>query len=190
MPTISEKDVDFDFLPAWEVTQYDEVGGFYRQTVIRYVQNIRGMDIVCRPSGDARVVFIEAKDYRKEPDAKQTLNAVLQESVLRKTLSTMAGLFIAERVDNDGLRPMAILKKATPIEVVLFIVEKPTPGLSAHSPTAFKLRYANRVAGRNDLEQKLTAILAQWGVSFQLRGSPSPLVLPTTTTDGWSVRIN
>ena len=187
MPTITEKDVDFDFLPGWAVVQYDEPGGFYRETVIKYVQHVRGMDIVCRPPAPRRVVFIEAKDFRKETDAKHTLNSVLQESVLRKTIGTLAGLFIAERAENGKLRPMAILRKALPVQVVLFVVERPLP---PRSTTADKLRWQNAISGRNDLEQKLTTLFSAWGIEFQLRGSPAPLVLPTTATDGWSVRIN
>lgn len=187
MPTVTEKNVDFDFLPGWEVVQYDAPGGFYREVVIKYVQHIRGMDIVCRPPGARRVVFIEAKDFRKETDAKQTLNSVLQESVLRKTISTLGGLLIAERAASDELRPMAILQKELPVTVVLFIVERPVP---PHSTTADKLRRQTTISGRNDLEQKLSVLLGAWGIGFQLRGSPTPLVLPTTIADGWSVRIN
>lgn len=187
MPTITEKNVDFDFLPGWEVVQYDAPGGFYREVVIKYVQHIRGMDIVCRPPGSRRVVFIEAKDFRKETDARQTLNSTLKESVLRKTISTLGGLLIAERAAAEELRPMAILQKELPATVVLFVVERPVP---THTTTADKLRRQTTISGRNDLEQTLSALFSAWGIGFQLRGSPAPLVLPTTSIDGWSVRIH
>jgi len=189
MPVIDEKLLHFDF-PDWEVVQYDENGGFYRNSVAKYAQHVAGMDIVCRPPGARRLVLIEAKDFRTETDLKQTLNGSLREVVLRKTLSTLAGLFVAERAEDEKLRPLAILTRQLPIEVVLFMVERAVPPTLQYSPTALKLRKSTTLTGRNDLEQTLTAQLLEWGIGFQLRGTPGPLALPTVAADGWSVRID
>ena len=184
MPTLCEgttQPICFDFPSGWEAVKYDEEGGFYRTTVTKHITLVRGMDFVAVPPTISRVVFIEVKDFRRatpgDPDA---LNAKLLDTVLRKTLYTMAGLLAAERVGAPALRPFAVLSRQPPIQVVLFLVE---------APVASKLRQVNQRVGRNDLEQSLTAQLAAWGIGFALRGAPAPLVPATLTADGWEARL-
>ncbi|MBC7447876.1 MAG: hypothetical protein H7330_07435 [Hymenobacteraceae bacterium] len=184
MPTKCEgatNPICFDFPIGWEAVKYDEEGGFYRTTVTKHVNLIRGMDLVAVPPGAPRVVFIEVKDFRKAaPDDPEARNAKLIDTVLRKTLYTLAGLVAAERVGEASLRPFAMLSRQPPVQVVLFLVE---------APLASKLRQQNQRVGRNDLEQSLTAQLAAWGLDFALRGAPTPLVPPTLAADGWEARV-
>ena len=135
----------------------------------------------------ARLLFIEAKDYRQETVIADTLNEKLIETVLRKTLGTLAGLMVAERVQELTLHKLAILRRQPVIEVVLFLVEKPVAVTAP--PTGYKLRRQTQITGRNDLEQKLTAILAGWGLGFKLRGAPMPLQPASGPADGWTVRL-
>ncbi len=192
MPTLTEgaKDpitgtlaypIHFDFPSGWEAVKYDEEGGFYRTTVTKHVDLIRGMDFVAVPPGTSRVVFMEVKDFRRAlPGDPAALNAKLFDTVLRKTLYTLAGLLVAERVGNASLQPFAVLSRQLPVQVVLFLAE---------APPASKLRQLNQRVGRNDLEQSLTAQLAAWGLGFALRGAPQPLVAATLAADGWEARV-
>jgi len=189
MPTIIEGNLHFDFPAGWLAVKYDEEQGFYRDTVTRHIQYIRGVDIVACPTDEVgRLLFIEAKDYRKASGIADTLNSELLETMLRKTLGTLAGLTVAERVQEPSLHRLAILSRQPAIEVVLFLVDKPLTAVAA-PPTSKKLRRQTQATGRNDLEQKLTAILADWGLSFKLRGSPIPLQPASNATDEWTVRL-
>jgi hypothetical protein len=110
MPTIIEGALRFDFPAGWTAAKYDEETGFYRTIVTRHVQHTRDVDIVaCPPDETARLLFIEAKDYRQETVIADTLNGKLLETVLRKTLGTLAGLMVAERVQELTLHKLAIL---------------------------------------------------------------------------------
>jgi hypothetical protein len=186
MPTLTEGNIHFDFPSGWQAVKYDAEGGFYRKTIIQHVQHIRGVDLLACPADAARLALIEVKDYREATTIDETLNAVLLETMLRKTIGTLAGLVAAERVQEPTLRPLAILSRQPSVEVVLFLIERPV--VPVPTTTGYKLRRATQAVGRNDLELKLTAILATWGLEFKLRGS-LPLQLPSVVADGWTVRV-
>ena len=181
MPTKTEGRIHFDFPSGWSAVNYDAEGGFYRTTVTRHVRYVRGMDLVTAPPGSPRVIFIEVKDFRSaaatDPAA---LNATLLDTVLRKTLYTMAGLLVAERTRDAALSSFAVLSRQPLLHVVLFLAEAPPASL---------LRRQTQRAGRNDLEQTLTAQLAAWNITFALRGAPLPLVPASPSTDGWTARV-
>ncbi len=180
MPTIEEKNkagkgLAFDFPSDWHAVKYDqeaelatnEPAGFYRSIILSEgVQQVRGMDIVCRLPGEpARLQLIEVKDERER--ASDTNVAVrheeLRQTVLRKTMGTLAGLLLAERLGEATLRPVACLSRQPLIEVVLFLEE---PQLLPQRSTA--LRKATEKDRKSILDQKLTAKLRQWGIPFFL----------------------
>lgn len=144
MPIVTERNLELDFPSDWEVIQYDrqanpktgEAASFYRRIIERGgVQQVRGMDIVCRlPDIPAKLQFIEIKDDRKRTIGIGDRHAELFISVLQKTVGTLAGLVLAERLSEASLRSQACLSKNPPIEVVLFLVEPaPAPVGSAEN---------------------------------------------------------
>jgi hypothetical protein len=180
MPTIEEKNKEgnglaFDFPPDWQVVKYDqdaepladEPAGFYRRVVLSDgVQQVRGMDIVCRLPGEPmRLQLIEVKDERKRDLTVEVgiRHEELRQTVLRKTMGTLASLLLAERLGDDSLRPMACLSQQPIIEVVLFLEE-----LTVQPVRQTVLRKAVEKDRVNLLDQKLTAKLRQWGIPFFL----------------------
>jgi hypothetical protein len=175
MPTILENSLAFDFPPDWHAVKYDhdaepsssEPPGFYRRIILSEgVQQVRGMDIVCRLPGVARrLQFIEVKDERKrDPDTDVALrHEELRQTMLRKTLGTLASLVLAERLSDDSLRPIACLSQQPVIEVVLFLEEPPLA-----SQRSTPLRRVVEKDRKNILDQKLTAKMYQWGIPFFL----------------------
>lgn len=173
MPTIAENNLAFDFPSDWQVIKYDqdaepaanEPAGFYRRVVLSEgVQQVRGMDIVCRMPGESlRLQLIEIKDERQRNPAVEVAvrHEELRQTVLRKTLGTLAGLLLAERLSDDLLRPMACLSRQPLLEVVLFL-EEPAPTRQT------LLRKTVEKDRANLLDQKLTAKLRQWGIPFFL----------------------
>lgn len=150
MPTLTEGKLQFDFPSGWQAVKYDEEQGFYRTTIIRHVQHVRGVDLVACPADATRLVLIEVKDYREATTVDDTLNSTSLQTVQHKTLGTLAGLVAAERVQEPTLRTLALLSRQLPVEVVLFLVEKPTALVP--TTTAHKLRRSTQLTGRNDLE--------------------------------------
>lgn len=180
MPTIEEKNSEgkglaFDFPSDWQVQKYDQdaegaagtAAGFYRRVILSEgVQQVRGMDIVCRLPGQPNwLQLIEVKDERKRDPAADvgTRHEELRQTVLRKTLGTLAGLLLAERLGDDSLRPVACLSQQPLIEVVLFLKE---PAVQPARQTL--LRKATEKDRANLLDQRLTAKLGQWGIPFFL----------------------
>ncbi|OGX91121.1 hypothetical protein [Hymenobacter coccineus] len=175
MPTIEENNLAFDFPPDWYALKYDhdaepasgEPAGFYRRIILSDgVQQVRGMDILCRLPGETkRLQLIEVKDERKrDPTADVALrHEELRQTMLRKTLGTLASLVLAERLGDASLRPMACLSQQPLVEVVLFLEEPPL----APARTT-QLRKVTEKDRKIILDQKLTAKLYQWGIPFFL----------------------
>lgn len=175
MPTIEEKSLAFDFPSDWHAVKYDhdaepasdEPAGFYRRVILSEgVQQVRGMDIVCRLPGEIkRLQLIEVKDERKRDLTTDVAlrHEELRQTILRKTLGTLASLVLAERLGDASLRPMACLSQQPLIEVVLFLEE---PSLAPQRSTP--LRKVTEKDRKNILDQKLTAKLFQWGIPFFL----------------------
>jgi len=180
MPRITERKLAFEFPDDWQVVAYDRQAdsttdtpaSFYRRVVERGgVQQVCGMDIVCRlPSVPESLQFIEVKDDRKREMAAGPRHTELFRVVMQKTAGTLAGLLLAERLQEEGMLPYACLSKEPAIEVVLFLVE---PDLVPELPQAaastennlYRLARKERVSG---LDQRLTAKLAEWGLPFRL----------------------
>jgi len=175
MPTIQENNLAFDFPADWYAVKYDhdaepvsgEPAGFYRRVILSEgVQQVRGMDIVCRLPGEAkRLQLIEVKDERKRDPATDVAlrHEELRQTMLRKTLGTLASLVLAERLSDASLRPVACLSQQPLIEVVLFLEEPP---LAPQRSTL--LRRVTEKDRKNILDQKLTAKFYQWGMPFFL----------------------
>ena len=175
MPTIQENNLAFDFPADWYAVKYDhdsesangEPAGFYRRIVLSEgVQQVRGMDIVCRLPGEAkRLQLIEVKDERKRDPATDVAlrHEELRQTMLRKTLGTLASLVLAERLGDASLRPVACLSQQPLVEVVLFLEEPP---LAPQRSTL--LRKVTEKDRKNILDQKLTAKFYQWGMPFFL----------------------
>ena len=175
MPTIQENNIAFDFPADWYAVKYDhdaepasgEPAGFYRRIILSEgVQQVRGMDIVCRLPGEVNCLqLIEVKDERKRDPATNVAvrHEELRQTMLRKTLGTLASLVLAERLGDDALRPVACLSQKPLIEVVLFLEEPP---LAPQRSTL--LRKVTEKDRNNILDQKLTAKLHQWGMPFFL----------------------
>ena len=122
------------------------------------------MDIVCRlPDVPAKLQFIEVKDDRKRTTGTGDRHAELFISVLQKTIGTLAGLVLAERLGE--LRPQACLSQNPPIEVVLFLVEPAPVAVATAENDLSRLVKKERVAA---LDQRLTAKLDEWGILFAL----------------------
>lgn len=175
MPTITERKLELEFPNNWEVVQYDrqadpktgETASFYRRIIERGgVQQVRGMDIVCRlPDVPAKLQFIEVKDDRKRTMGTGDRHAELFISVLQKTAGTLAGLVLAERLSEASLRPQACLGQNPPIEVVLFLVEPaPVPVASTENGLSRLVKKERIVA----LDQRLTSKLDEWRLLFAL----------------------
>ncbi len=183
MPTLLECNWEtgnclaFDFPADWQAVKYDqqenpatgEAAGFDRLVIQSGgVKNIRGVDIVCRLPGQTNHLQItEVKDDRLRTKGMGERHTELYETVLQKTLGTLAGLLLAERLDENSLRPMACLSQHPAIEVVLFLEEPPAvPVPDVGSKRA--LRRLVRNERKTNLDQRLTAKLNQWKLSFRL----------------------
>ena len=152
---------------------------------------MRGIDIVCRlPDLPARLQFIEVKDDRnwqppsENPDNcnhKEPRHTELFRTVMQKTVGTLAGLVLAERLQEESLYSFACLSQQPAIEVILFLME---PELRSETPDPgengiYQLAKKQRVA---DLDQKLTNKLADWGLKFHLHN------LSNRLPPDWQVR--
>lgn len=130
MPTVIEKKLAFNFPTDWAVTKYDhqadpatnERASFYRRVIEKGgVQNVQGVDIICRlPGTPAQIQFVEVKDDRRRALAAGPRHAELFISMLGKTAGTLAGLLLAERLNEASLSFCACLSQRPDIEVVLF----------------------------------------------------------------------
>ena len=171
MPIITERKLEFKFPNDWQVVAYDrpanlatgEPASFYRRVVERGgVQYVRGIDILCRlPDLPERLQFIEVKDDRSwQPPSedngrkKEPRHTELFRTVMQKTAGTLAGLVLAERLQEVSLQPFACLSQQPAIEVILFLME---PELLPEAPDPgengiYQLAKKQRVA---DLDQKL-----------------------------------
>lgn len=198
MPSITERRLVFEFPDNWQVVAYDrpvnvltsEPASFYRRVVEKGgVQYVRGMDIVCRlPDAPMRLQFIEVKDDRNwKPAGEEQAGSKKNEprhtelfrTVMQKTAGTLAGLLLAERMQEDSLLPIACLSQEPAIEVVLFLVEPEiTPDPAENG--IYQLASRQRVAG---LDQKLTNKLAEWGLKFHLYN-----LTPDRRPPNWQVR--
>ena len=187
MPTIIERNPEtgegliFDFPPDWQVVKYDqeadaatnEKAGFYRRIVLgeesgQGAQGIRAMDIVCRLPGEPkRLQFIEIKDDRKRKTAPGDRETELYETVLLKTVGTLAGLTLAERLGDESLRPVACLTAKPVLEVILFLVEPaPEPVPAVGSRRTLRRLVSQHL--KTTLDQRLSAALNRWGLLFTL----------------------
>lgn len=175
MPIVIERKLELEFPDDWEIVQYDrqansktgEAASFYRRIIERGgVQQVRGMDVVCRlPDIPAKLQFIEIKDDRKRTIGTGDRHAELFITVLQKTVGTLAGLVLAERLGEASLLPQACLSQNPPIEVVLFLVEPaPIPVATAENGLS-RLVKKERIAA---LDQRLTSKLDEWGLLFAL----------------------
>ena len=100
---------------------------------------------------------------------------------MQKTAGTLAGLVLAERLQEVSLQPFACLSQQPAIEVILFLME---PELLPEAPDPgengiYQLAKKQRVA---DLDQKLTNKLAEWGFDFHLHN------LSNRLPSDWQVR--
>ncbi len=196
MPTITELNKEtgaglvFDFPTGWIPVKYDqeenpganEKAGFYRRVVLgeegerkseeeeksKVAQGVRAMDIVCAlPGPGRRVQFIEVKDDREEKRERGVRHSQLYETVLLKTIGTLAGLLLAERLGEETLQGVASLSRQPQIEIILFLVEAAeAPQLEIGSKRT--LRRVVKKQLKSTLDQRLTAKLEQWGLPFTL----------------------
>ena len=201
MPTIIEQNPEtgeglvFDFPADWQVVKYDqqenaatnEKAGFYRRIILgeesgQGAQGIRAMDIVCRLPGEPkRLQFIEIKDDRKRQAAKGDRETELYETVLLKTIGTLAGLTLAERLGDESLRPMACMSANPAIEVILFLVEPSAESMPATGSRRTLRRLVNQQQ-KTTLDQRLSAALNRWGLLFTLHN------LSNRRPANWQVR--
>jgi hypothetical protein len=130
------------------------------------------MDIVCRlPGVPERLQFIEVKDDRRRRMEAGPRHTELFRIVMQKTAGTLAGLLLAERLQQESLRPYACLSKEPAIEVILFLVEpdlapEVTQAVESTENNLYRLARKERVSG---LDQRLTAKLAEWDMPFKLQ---------------------
>ena len=186
MRRIVERNVEMEFPEGWQAVSYDrpanpvtgDAASFYRRVMEKGgVQHVRGIDVVCRlPGLPERLQFIEVKDDRKREAASKELNKSRKEeprhtelfrTVMQKTAGTLAGLLIAERLQDESLSPYACLSQRPAIAVVLLLIE-PEVIAEALDPAEngiYQLSRKQRVAG---LDQKLTNKLDEWGLKFHL----------------------
>lgn len=189
MPTIVERNREtgaglaFDFRADWQVVKYDqendlaanETAGFYRRIILgeaeedgETAQGIRAMDIVCRlPGQPERLQLIEVKDDRKRTQEKGERETELYNTVLLKTVGTLAGLMLAERLGDASLQPMACLSRHTEIEIVLFLIEPSTVSVPDIGSKR-KLRRLAKQQAKTALDQRLSATFNRWGLPFKL----------------------
>ena len=162
IPNLSKK-----WLKRSRIRYSGEPAGFYRRVILSEgVQQVRGMDIVCRLPGEARhLQLIEVKDERKrDPTTNVALrHEELRQTMLRKTLGTLASLVLAERLGDSDLRLIACLSQQPLLEVILFLEEPPVP-----APRRTELRKTVEKDRKNILDQTLTAKFRQWGIPFFL----------------------
>ena len=175
MPTVVEKKLAFDFPADWEITKYDrqadlksgEPASFYRRVIEKGgVQNVQGMDVVCRlPNAAEHLQFIEIKDERKRMLSAAKRHNELYKIVLSKTVGTLAGLLLAERLQEISLYSQACLTRNPVVEVVLFLVEPLSAIISADKNNFRRLNKQDQVTL---LDQRLNAKLGQWNLAFRL----------------------
>jgi len=175
MPTVIEKKLAFDFPADWEIAKYDrqvdlksgEPASFYRRVIEKGgVQNVQGMDVVCRlPNAPAHLQFIEIKDERKRTLIAAKRHNELYKIVLSKTVGTLAGLLLAERLQEVSLQSQACLTQNPVVEVVLFLVEPLPVPISAEKNDFRRLNKQDQVTL---LDQRLSSKLGQWDLAFRL----------------------
>lgn len=189
MQTVIERKLAFDFPANWEIVKYDrqadsksgEPAGFYRRVIEKGgVQNVQGMDIVCRlPNAQKQLQFIEIKDERKRTISAAQRHNELFKSVLGKTVGTLVGLLLAERLEEVSLSFQACLTQNPVVEVVLFLVE-PVPVTVNSDRNDF--RRLNKKDQVTLLDQRLTAKLGEWSLAFRLYN------LTDRVSPDWQVR--
>lgn len=189
MPTIIERNKEtgaglaFNFPTDWQAIKYDqdeeaataEVAGFYRRIVLgekdddsEAAQGIRAMDIVCRLPGELeRLQLIEVKDDRKRTKEQGERESELYNTMLLKTVGTLTGLLLAERLGEVSLRPMACLSREPAIEILLFLVE-PLVEPVADVGSKRKLRRLAKLQVKTTLDQRLSSTFKRWGLPFAL----------------------
>jgi hypothetical protein len=193
--------LEIEFSEGWQAVPYDrpvnpvtgDAASFYRRVMEKGgVQYVRGIDIVCRlPGMPERLQFIEVKDDRKrealgkelsDSRKKEPRHTELFRTVMQKTAGTLAGLLIAERLQDEILGPYACLSQQPAIEVVLLLVEPALPvgTLNPAENGIYQLGRKQRVAG---LDQKLTNKLDEWGLKFHLYN-----LHPNRLSPDWQVR--
>lgn len=185
MPIITERKLEFKFPDDWQVVAYDRPASFYRRVVEKGgVQQVRGIDMICRrPDLPERLQFIEVKDDRRREVEVGPRHTELFRTVMQKTAGTLAGLLLAERLREESLWPHACLSQQPAIGVVLFLVEPaagplPEP-MDSTENNLYRLAKRERISG---LDQRLTAKLGEWGLSFVLHN------LSTRPATDWQVR--
>lgn len=189
MPIIVERNKEtgaglaFDFQAGWQVVKYDqeedqvanETAGFYRRIILGEeaeksgdAQGIRAMDIVCRLPGEPeRLQLIEVKDDRKRTKEKGERETEIHNTILLKTVGTLAGLTLAERLGDALLRPMACLSRQPAIEVILFLLE-PLAETIPDIGSKRKIRRLVKQQAKTGLDQRLSAAFDRWGLPFRL----------------------
>ena len=184
MPTITEKGIQLDFPADWAVVKYDD-SAFYRQRIAGRVQQVRGVDVVgYRPAPTGQLLLIEIKDYRVGSLTAELRVSELRQTMLQKALNTLSGLYAAQRMADDELRPvvMGILQPGLHIEAVLFLERPPLP--VARDTTAQKFRRQNPQSALENLDLELTSALAALGMAFKLRSTST-----MQATDSWAARV-
>jgi hypothetical protein len=162
-----EEKLRFIFPPEWQVSQYDKTD-FFRQQIDkvnlgkdkkgRHIGDPKGVDFVAQ-SPDGALWFIEVKDFLHSTEGDNSLDT-LPNVVVKKTLDTMAGLWIAHRQGyNDFAHFAAMFDCAQPVHVVLWLEQ---------ADTAAKSRLNPPISARTNIEQALRSRLRFLGLKGKL----------------------
>ncbi|HQP38755.1 MAG TPA: hypothetical protein PLI95_26400 [Polyangiaceae bacterium] len=123
-----EGELRFDFDGTWTVSKWDDSNA-YRQGIQR-LEGTKAVDFVCvrdTPGGN-QSVFIEVKDFRKEPARnKRRIETELPQEVaekVRDTLSGLAGAHVSRRTE-DWQPWLAFVSQRRNPYVVLWMEEVP-----------------------------------------------------------------
>jgi hypothetical protein len=171
-----EATLRFDFPRNWRAIKYDDAD-FHRQRMMP-LQEIKASDIVAMPRDTTQLYLLEVKDFRPKDknsgrcdDYKKFVNIVA-----KKSLSTIAGLYLAPRTDDAEVTAFSrrLLSNPQHLQIIFFMQEDPLPAGGTYD---YRLIMLNR-------RQKLREVFGKLGLDAELYSLATPAEdMPWTVHD-------
>jgi hypothetical protein len=171
-----ESTLRFDFPRNWQAIKYDD-SEFHQQRMMP-LQEVKASDIVAMPPDTSQLYLFEVKDFRPKDknsgrcdDYKKFVNIVA-----KKTLSTIAGLYLAPRtIDKSVLNySHRLLHNPRHLQVIFFMQEDPLPVGGTYDYRRIML----------DRRQKLREVFGKLGLEAELYSLDTPVAsMPWVVTD-------
>lgn len=178
-----EDTLRFDFPGNWEAEKYDDTD--FHQRRMMPLQEIKASDIVAMPPDDTQLYLFEVKDFRPKDknsgrcdDYKKFITIVA-----KKTLSTIAGLYLAPRTDDTTVVIFSrrLLRNPPHLQVIFFMQEDPLPAGGTYDYRRIMLdrrQKLREVFGKLGLEAELYSLAT---LAAEMPWAVTDLYVPSTT---------